>query len=60
MEELRRIDPKGCGCTDCITGYSKPIDECTQEQLYLMHLGIFDNASGEETVITTIVTIVSN
>lgn len=25
---IRRIDPVGCACTDCIVGDSVPIDRC--------------------------------
>lgn len=46
--ELTRVDPEGCGCTDCIVGYSKPIDTCTQEQLVMLHFGVLTNASGCE------------
>ena len=48
IEMLSRIDPPQCGCADCLAGYSKPIDECTQYHLMRCLLGDADNASGCE------------
>jgi hypothetical protein len=42
---INRIDPIGCGCTDCLIGYSKPIDYCDQGELALAMCGAVDNAS---------------
>jgi hypothetical protein len=42
----RRIDPPTCGCTDCITGYSKPMDEATDQELWQMMIGLKQNATG--------------
>jgi len=52
MSELKRIDPKNCGCTDCITGYSKPVNFCTQEELVKFMMGEFHDASGCELKVT--------
>jgi hypothetical protein len=30
-EIVRRIDPKDCGCTDCLIGWSVPIDQARAE-----------------------------
>ena len=46
--KLWRVDPEGCGCTDCLIGESKPIDQCSQRELVKLYYGEIDNASGRE------------
>ncbi len=41
-----RIDPYGCGCTDCIVGWSKPLEAATDAEVLLMLRGGVDNATG--------------
>lgn len=36
------VDPPGCGCLDCITHYSVPADELTDEHLALIQSGSRD------------------
>jgi hypothetical protein len=33
---LRALDPRGCGCTDCLVGYSLPLDCAGAEQIMAM------------------------
>lgn len=40
------IDPPGCGCTECIIGQYKPLDEATQEQIVDMLTGRIGNNLG--------------
>jgi len=40
------IDPPGCGCTECLTGLYRPIDQATDEELIAMILGEIPNHSG--------------
>ena len=45
---IKRVDPTDCGCTDCLTGYSKPFDQCTPMELLYMGFGNIKNASEYE------------
>jgi len=42
----KRIDPVGCGCADCLVGYSKPFDLCSEKEFAWCFLGIIQNATG--------------
>lgn len=44
-----RVDPPGCGCTDCIIGeWSKPLDQITYQQLVRLIHGNIENATGRD------------
>ena len=45
MNRLSRIDPPDCSCTDCITGYSKPIDQASPDEVDRLMNGELDDAS---------------
>lgn len=40
------IDPPGCGCTECITGIYRPIDQANDDELIAMILDEIPNHSG--------------
>jgi hypothetical protein len=42
---LARIDPPECGCTDCLIGYSKPMNQATREELLRLEAGGYINAT---------------
>lgn len=52
-----RIDPAGCGCTDCLTGYSVPLDQATDQDLLRLVRGEAANATGETVRSRTVFTI---
>ncbi len=50
--ELKAIDPPDCGCTDCLTGYSKPLNEATQDDLLDIKRGALIDRVGIRVVAT--------
>ena len=49
---VKRIDPVGCGCTDCLTGYSKPLDRATDDQVRAMFSGKLIDATSNTFEVT--------
>lgn len=43
---VKRIDPRGCGCTNCIVGDSVPMDQAGTLDLFNMINGQIHNATG--------------
>lgn len=41
----QRVDPAGCGCTDCLTGYSVPIGTADQLTLLAVQQGLIADSS---------------
>jgi hypothetical protein len=41
-----QIDPRGCGCTECITGLYVPLEHATVSQLLKAAHGLMSNATG--------------
>ena len=46
-EDMFRVDLVNCGCTDCCIGESKPINCCSDNELYALYAGLLSNASGQ-------------
>lgn len=49
--KVQRIDPVGCACTECLTGYSVPVDEASQKLLKKLQKGKLINATGYDRVL---------
>lgn len=45
--DVRRIDPPDCGCTDCMTGYSRPFNFASDDLLRMLARGQLRDASGQ-------------
>lgn len=43
---IARLDPPGCGCTDCITGYSRPLNAATEQEIDDLLCGRLADATG--------------
>lgn len=42
---IRSIHPEDCGCTDCVMGVTKPINECSESELHKAFNGEIRNCS---------------
>lgn len=47
-ERPHRIDPHDCGCTDCMTGWSVPLREASDDDVFAMLAGEIRDATSEE------------
>lgn len=46
MSLAKRIDPKGCGCTDCLIGYSKPLEDISSREIDMIITDDIQDATG--------------
>ena len=51
----QRVDPRHCGCTDCLTGYSVPLNMITQQTVQDLIRGKVQNATYGPLAITVTV-----
>lgn len=51
-----RVDPPNCGCTDCLTGYSVPLNLATWQTIKAMINGDVQDATSTELEVTVVVT----
>lgn len=38
--KLRAIDPTGCGCTECLVGEYRPLDQASEAEIKALFLGL--------------------
>lgn len=50
--DAQSLHPIGCGCTDCCTGRSIPIELASRLDLYRAAKGQISNKSGESFMVT--------
>lgn len=50
---IQRLDPPTCGCTDCLTGYSRPLDQASAVLIRRMIKGRVQDATGLTFTVTT-------
>jgi len=53
--EPKRVDPPSCGCTDCLTGYSVPLNLATWQTVKAMIHGDVQDATGTELDVMVVV-----
>jgi hypothetical protein len=55
-DDPKRVDPPSCGCTDCLTGYSVPLNLATWQTVKAMIHGDVQDATGTKLDVMVVVT----
>ena len=56
MNDTQRVDPPTCGCTDCLTGYSVPLNLATWQTIRAMIHGDVQDATSTDLDVMVVVT----